>query len=148
MALYLYSGPPFEGIFRLKMGPFSAPLHTKNRRKPLRGALFIENSSVSVHYLRDPPGVGANRAAWSPPHPPKGRWPLPMVDSGALPASQPVQPARRRCETGAVTRRVRSPPTPGCRRARTTARSHLLPDFPAHMCDRRVRRFGAGIVRH
>ena len=58
MALDLYSGPPFEGIFRLKIGPFSSPLHTKNRRKPLRGALFIENSSVSVHYLRDPPGSG------------------------------------------------------------------------------------------
>ena len=32
-----------------------------HRRKPLRGALFIENSSVSVHYLRDPPGRGQPR---------------------------------------------------------------------------------------
>ncbi len=82
MALYLYSGPPFQGIFRLKMGLFQRRCIPPHRRKPLRGALFIENSSVSVHYLRDPPGVGANRAAWSPPHPPQGRWPLALPTSG------------------------------------------------------------------
>ncbi len=41
------------------------------RRKPLRGASFTENSSVFVHYLRDP-REKAGCAAWDSLHPRKG----------------------------------------------------------------------------
>ena len=70
-----------------------------HRRKPLRGALFYRKLLGFSTLSPRPPGVGANRAAWSPPHPPKGRWPLPMVDSGALPASQPSSRWQRTCSS-------------------------------------------------
>ena len=62
MAFYLYSGPPFKDIFRLKIGPFSAPLHTPAPPEAAARRMFIESSSVSVHYLRDPRGRGQPRS--------------------------------------------------------------------------------------
>ena len=90
VALYLYSGPPFEGIFRLKMGPFPAPLHTPAPPEAAARRLIYRKLLGFRTLSPRPPRVGAHRGAWSPPHPPKGRWPLPTVDSGALPASQPT----------------------------------------------------------
>ena len=92
VALYLYSGPPFQGSFRLKIGPFSAPLHTPAPPEAAARRLIYRKLLGFRTLSPRSPGVGADRAARSPPHPPKGRWPLPTVDSGALPASQPLAP--------------------------------------------------------
>ena len=64
-----------------------------HRRKPLRGASFIENSSaVFVHYFRNPPEK-AGCAAWDSSHPRKG----PLATSDGRQWGFSCQSAPRAC---------------------------------------------------
>ena len=60
-----------RAISVLKWAHFHRRRVPPHRRKPLRGASFIENSSVFVHYLRDP-REKAGCAAWGSSHSRKG----------------------------------------------------------------------------